>query len=312
MSANIIDPFNSTKLVSMNKYLNEMVNLYDSQKFPKVLLLNGKKGIGKFTLVIHFLNYVYTQNDSNTYSRKDSTININSNFYKQLLNQTNQDIVFIKAEENKNIKIEEIRSLKSTISKSPLSNNPRFIVIDEVEFLNESSVNALLKTLEEPSINNFFILINNKQAELIKTISSRCFITNIFLNKSENSSVIDYLVKKNDIETFIEYNNDLSPGLFIRYNDFFLKFNISKDDKLLVKINKLLNGYKKIKDKTLINLISYLIDQYFSKLVESNRNSLDLLSKTKLSIFENLNDLTLYNLNVNSVLHSIEIKLKNV
>ena len=312
MSANIIDPFNSTKLISMNKYLNEMVNLYDSQKFPKVLLLNGKKGIGKFTLVIHFLNYVYTQNDSNTYSRKDSTININSNFYKQLLNQTNQDIVFIKAEENKNIKIEEIRSLKSTISKSPLSNNPRFIVIDEVEFLNESSVNALLKTLEEPSINNFFILINNKQAELIKTISSRCFITNIFLNKSENSSVIDYLVKKNDIETFIEYNNDLSPGLFIRYNDFFLKFNISKDDKLLVKINKLLNGYKKIKDKTLINLISYLIDQYFSKLVESNRNSLDLLSKTKLSIFENLNDLTLYNLNVNSVLHSIEIKLKNV
>ena len=312
MSANIIDPFNSTKLISMNKYLNEMVNLYDSQKFPKVLLLNGKKGIGKFTLVIHFLNYVYTQNDSNTYSRKDSTININSNFYKQLLNQTNQDIVFIKAEENKNIKIEEIRNLKSTISKSPLSNNPRFIVIDEVEFLNESSVNALLKTLEEPSINNFFILINNKQAELIKTISSRCFITNIFLNKSENSSVIDYLVKKNDIETFIEYNNDLSPGLFIRYNDFFLKFNISKDDKLLVKINKLLNGYKKIKDKTLINLISYLIDQYFSKLVESNRNSLDLLSKTKLSIFENLNDLTLYNLNVNSVLHSIEIKLKNV
>lgn len=312
MPANIIDPFNSTKLISMNKYLNEMVTLYDSQKFPKVLLLNGKKGIGKFTLVIHFLNYVYTQNDSNTYSRKDSTININSNFYKQLLNQTNQDIVFIKAEENKNIKIEEIRNLKSTISKSPLSNNPRFIVIDEVEFLNESSVNALLKTLEEPSINNFFILINNKQAELIKTISSRCFITNIFLNKSENSSVIDYLVKKNDIETFIEYNIDLSPGLFIRYNDFFLKFNISKDDKLLVKINKLLNGYKKIKDKTLINLISYLIDQYFSKLVESNRNSLDLLSKTKLSIFENLNDLTLYNLNVNSVLHSIEIKLKNV
>jgi DNA polymerase III subunit delta' len=312
MPANIIDPFNSTKLVSMNKYLNEMVKLYDSKKFPKVLLLNGKKGIGKFTLVIHFLNYVYTQNDSNTYSLKDSTININSNFYKQLLNQTNQDIVFIKAEENKNIKIEEIRNLKSTISKSPLSNNPRFIVIDEVEFINESSVNALLKTLEEPSNNNFFILINNKQAELIKTISSRCFITNIFLNKSENSSVIDYLIKKNDVETFIKYNNDLSPGLFIRYNDFFLKLNISKDDKLLVKINKLLNGYKKIKDKTLISLISYLIDQYFYKLTQSNRNSLDLLSKTKLSIFEKLNDLTLYNLNVNSVLHSIETKLKNV
>ena len=41
-------------------------------------------------------------------------------------------------------------------------NLPRFIVIDEVEFLNENSANALLKTLEEPGTNNFFFFFNNQ------------------------------------------------------------------------------------------------------------------------------------------------------
>ena len=54
--------------------------------------------------------------------------------------------------------------MKSSLSRTSLSKNSRFTIIDEVEFVNENSVNALLKILEEPSGNNFFILINNQQA----------------------------------------------------------------------------------------------------------------------------------------------------
>ena len=115
-----LNPFNSTKLIAMDNYFNEMISLYNIKKFPKVLLLNGKKGIGKFTLVIHFLNYIFSAKEKEAYILKDKTININSIFYKQLLSNTNQDILLIKAEENKNIKIEDIRNLKSTISRSSL------------------------------------------------------------------------------------------------------------------------------------------------------------------------------------------------
>ena len=59
MDKNINNPFQSIKLISMNKYFNEMVQLHDTESFPKVLLLSGKKGIGKFTLVFHFLNYIF-------------------------------------------------------------------------------------------------------------------------------------------------------------------------------------------------------------------------------------------------------------
>jgi DNA polymerase III delta prime subunit len=252
--SSFLNPLNTTKLISMNRYFDEMTELYNSKKFPKVLLLNGKKGLGKFTLVIHFLNYIFTKNDKNTYNLSEKKINTQSLFYNELLDQTNQDVILIKAEENKNIKIEDIRNLKSNISNSSLSKNPRFIVIDEVEFINDNSANALLKALEEPSTNNFFILINNQQADLLKTVSSRCLINNIFLTSNEIDIASNYLLKKNNTENLIGFKNNLTPGLFISFNDIYLNLDIKNEDNISIKINKLLNAYKKNKVKLLINL----------------------------------------------------------
>jgi DNA polymerase-3 subunit delta' len=307
----ILNPLNSCKLISMEQYFNEMIGLYNLKKFPKVLLLNGKKGIGKFTLVVHFLNYIFTQNEKEPYDLANKEINSETQFYKQLINQTNQDVLFIKAEENKNIKIEDVRNLKSILSRSSFSNNPRFIIIDEVEFMNENSANALLKSLEEPSENNFFILINNQQADLIKTISSRCLKNNIFLNAKDTNLIINFLLKKTNTENLIESNVELSPGLFIRFNEIYSKFNLNKNDHILTKISKLLNIYKKDKDKILINLTLFLIDQYFLKLLKTNEKQLDSLIEKKLSINKNINDFIYYNLNINLVLNSIETKLNN-
>ena len=242
-----LSPLNSKQLIALDFHFNEMIQLFNSKKFPNVLLLNGKKGIGKFTLTVHFLNYIYTQNEENSYNLKEKKINFKSNFYKQLINQTNQDVLFITAEENKNIKIDEIRKLKSILSRSTLSKNPRFIIIDEVEFINENSVNALLKSLEEPSENNFFILINNQQSELIKTISSRCLKSNIFLNTREVNKVISHLIENYNIENLVDFSKDLTPGLFIRFNEIFLQLDITKNDEIQAQINKLFNAYKKKK-----------------------------------------------------------------
>jgi DNA polymerase-3 subunit delta' len=302
----------STKLVGLESYFDEMVKLYEIKKFPKVLLLNGKKGLGKFTLVMHFINYIYSRNETISYNLKDKTINTNSLFYNLFLNKTTQDVIFIQAEENKNIKIEEIRSLKSTLSNSSLSSNYRFTIIDEVEFLNQNSINALLKTLEEPSDNNFFILINNQQAKLIDTISSRCLKNNIFLNSTQRTEAINYLVKDRKIESLINFNNNLTPGLFLKFNEIFLKYKISEDDPLFIKLNSLINGYKKDKDKSLINLAFFLIDDLFFQKIKTNKNDINFLLETKSSIIKNINDFVQLNLNINSILNIIEIKLKNV
>ena len=305
-------PFSSTQLISLDKYFDEMVCYFEAKSFPKVLLLSGKKGIGKFTLVFHFLNYIYSKKEKFFYNTKDKIINSNSSFYNSILNRTNTDVIFLQAVEGQNIKIEDIRNLKSTLSSSSLSDHPRFIIIDEVEFLNINSANALLKTLEEPNDNNYFILINNQQANLIETISSRCLKNNIYLSKKKQKNIIDYFLENKKIDNLIIDTLDLTPGVLLKYNELFSRYKIDTSENILSTINKLLYGYKKDKDKTLIKMSIFFIDQFFYRLIKVNINKVDFLLNQKSSIVYKINDYITYNLNINSVLNSIELKLKSV
>ena len=304
--------FKSTKLISLDKYFDEMIKLYDSESFPKVLLLSGKKGIGKFTLVFHFINYIYSKKEKTNYNIKDKLINESSIFYKSIIKQTCTDVIFVEVENGKNIKIDDIRNLKSILSTSSLSENPRFIIIDEIEFLSISSVNALLKTLEEPSKNNYFILIDNQQTDLIETISSRCLKSNIYLNSNQRKKIINYFNENKKITLPLDNVDNLTPGVLIAYNEISNKYKLDETDDIYSKLNKLLYGYKKDKNIALINMSIFLIDKLFYNLVENNTNKIDFLLNLKSSIVKCINDFIIYNLNINSVLNSIETKLKNV
>jgi len=304
--------FESTKLISLDRYFDEMIKLYDSDSFPKVLLLSGKKGIGKFTLVFHFINYIYSKKEKTNYNIKDKLINESSFFYKSIIKQTCADVIFVEVENGKNIKIDDIRNLKSILSTSTLSGNPRFIIIDEIEFLNISSVNALLKTLEEPSKNNYFILIDNQQADLIETISSRCLKSNIYLNSNQRKKIINYFNENKKKTLSLDNIDNLTPGILMAYDEISNKYKLDKRDDIYSKLNKLLYGYKKDKNITLIHMSIFLIDKLFYNLVENNENKIDFLLNLKSSIVNSINDFIIYNLNINSVLNSIEIKLKNV
>ena len=313
MSSKYLNPFYSLKIVSLDNHLLELIDLYKKNKFPKVLLLSGKKGLGKFTLVNHFLNWIFSEEEQKTkYDLSKKQINKNSKFYNSILNSTSQEVIFIQAEEAKNIKIEDIRNLKNTISNTSLVNKPRFIVIDEVEFFNDNSANALLKTLEEPSINNFFILINNQQNEVLQTIASRCLNKNIFLSNTQKKEIIEYLITNNQIEDVICNQIFLTPGSFLRFNDLCNKYKISNDDTLNNKITLLLNGFRKDKDKTIIQLIYHFIDTYFINQINEDVTKSDLLVSIKSNIINDINNLTKYNLNITSVLSSINSKLLNV
>ena len=259
------------------------------------------------------MNYLFKKNKKEKkYNITKKEINTNSKFYSSLLNQTSQEILFLKAEENKNIKIEDVRNLKQIISNTSLIDQPRFIIIDEVEYLNGNSANALLKILEEPSLNNFFILINNQQSDLLKTISSRCLAENIFMPHNKKKDVIDYLINLNQIKNIIIEDKSLTPGTFIKFNYICEKYEITNEQSLENKLNLLLNLYKKDKDKAFISLIYYFIDIHFLKMIKDRSMKTDYLLKRKSMIFENLDNLTKYNLNISSVLNDINFKLQNV
>ena len=291
----------NNKLFGLDSHFNNLVNLYNSDKFPKVTLLSGQKGMGKYTIISHFLTYVF---DKDNYGINNKEIDQNSIFISQLINSLCQNIITLK--KNTTVKIDDIRLLKKKLLSQPLNNKPRFIILDDVELYNINSLNALLKILEEPSKNNYFILINNQQNNLLDTIHSRSIETKVYLKNSERIEIINLLIKQNQIEPIIEYiNTNISPGTFLLYNNICLDNDIGINSNFITKIQILLKLYKKSKNIVFIKSSIFFTEQYFYKISLIKKDNLDMLINVKKDIIKNLNDLVTYNLNLNLVLNSI-------
>ena len=87
-----------------------------------------------------------------------------------------------------------------------IDNIKRFVVFDDVEKFNLNSLNGLLKIIEEPGINNHFILINNKSTPILDTIRSRCFELKIILQSEERNRIITKLIDHFEQKIILDKN----------------------------------------------------------------------------------------------------------
>ena len=264
-----LEPANQINLYGLNRYITELIQLDKDKILPNKILLSGQKGLGKTTLAYHFINYILSKNEEFPYNIQKYEINNLNQSFKTIQNKSNPNLITIDINpEKKFIDINQIRELIINLSKSCFNNKPRFILIDNIEFLNINSVNALLKILEEPAANVYFILINNNK-KVLQTLSSRCLNFKIFLNNAESLMVSEKLLDNNLYQLI---NKDLinyyaTPGniynlmKFANINKYnFKNFNVGEFLKVIIKNNH----YKKN------DLIKYLIfdfiEFYFRKI----------------------------------------------
>ena len=171
---NNLEPINQTKLYGLDNYFNELVRFYKNGNYPNKILFSGQKGIGKSTLAYHFINYVLSQDDKYKYDVDNFKIRTECSIFRTIINKSNPNLIILDISHDKKfIDINQIRELVINLNKSSFNNKPRFVLIDNIEFLNKNSINALLKTLEEPNENIHFILINNN-IKILPTLLSRC------------------------------------------------------------------------------------------------------------------------------------------
>ena len=155
------------------------------------------------------------------YDLVEFKINLDNRSFKLIQNGScpNFNLIDISLDK-KNIDIEQIRELIIQLNKSSFNTKPRFVLIDNIEYLNLNSVNALLKTLEEPNENIFFILINSNK-KIIPTLLSRCINFNISL-ENDKVNEISSLLFDNDIDNLL--NKDFKDGdLKIKNSKIFFK-----------------------------------------------------------------------------------------
>ncbi|MBD1135862.1 AAA family ATPase [Pelagibacterales bacterium SAG-MED47] len=264
-----IQPINQMRLFGLDKFFKELINLYNNKKLPNKILLSGQKGLGKSTLAYHLINYVLSEDEDFKYDIINLKINDANQSFKTVLNKSNPNFILIDINlEKKTIDINQIRDLISNLNKSSFNSKPRFVLIDNIEFLNKNSLNALLKILEEPSSNIYFILINNNK-RILSTLISRCINFKISLSNKENLKIADNLLEGKLIEYI---NSDLinyysSPGAV--YN--LVQFGINNKydlEKLNLKnlLKKMIHNKDYKKNNSTKLLLFEFIEFYFNKI----------------------------------------------
>lgn len=185
------------------------------------VMLCGSEGIGKYS----------TAEEISLKLLKKFTHLPEKIFQNQFHEGVYQNYIHVKPlidEENKKkseISIAQIRELISNLKKKSPINGYRIVIIDSIDELNINASNALLKILEEPPENVFFIIICHKISSTLATVSSRCLKINFSnLNNQHMQEILENLA--------ININNEI-----LKYSigsiGFYLKIEQSGGEKIL-------------------------------------------------------------------------------
>ena len=136
-----------------------------AQVFPHAYLFAGAAGIGKKTLALEFSEKIL-----NT-----QTLNNHPDF--RMLEPEGE------------VGVEQIRNLIAGLNFKPLLGAHKVCIINNTESLSQQALNALLKTLEEPSSSTIIILIAKSRRPL-PTLESRCQV--LFFNRLTHNELRNF------------------------------------------------------------------------------------------------------------------------
>ena len=312
----ILSSKNQLQLFGYDDYLNSFIKLFHKNKLPNTILLSGLKGSGKATFAYHFINYLLSYKEQNKYSTNNFTIHPDNKSYKSLCNNTHPNLFLL--EDNaleENIKIDNVRDMLRFLNKSTYYSNIKIIVIDDAEYLNVNSSNALLHSLEEPNNNTFFFIIHNSTNKILDTIKSRCIEFKFFFTSSKKKSILGNIIQqyKNDfnMKKIDDYYYFDTPGNILKYLMILDDNNADYAKDKLSFISYLINKYKQKKDSQLLIFISLMIELLYKELSLKNNKKLNIYFYNKFKILKQINEMKKFNLDKNNLFISLQEPLKN-
>ena len=223
------------KMIYNNLILNQKIwlqlkNMVANNKLPHALIFSGPDGVGKEAHAIELASLLNNKEDKANLFKihkfqhpninliiplpREKNINKQSDVIDCLSNKSIEKLLEMKLhkmedpyaeiifEKASSILINSIRDIQKK-SKFVLDKKEGAMVhiILQAEKLCYPKVepgNALLKILEEPPPNTFFILITNNKEKMIDTILSRC--CDFYFPKISNQEIKQYISKNNNTE----------------------------------------------------------------------------------------------------------------
>ena len=211
----------------------QLLDLFKSERVPHALLLNGEEGCGHLQLALSFSSLLLCKSPTpldackncssckmyEKYQHPDLHFSYPIHLSKTEHSETSDDqrSSFLEAlekykclgkktwyskmgNENKQgvIGVKESQAILAKISLKSFFGSAKILLMWIPELMNIQAANKLLKLIEEPPENTYFIFVSNNQSKILPTISSRLQTINVPRLKDENIS--DFLEKKFQIE----------------------------------------------------------------------------------------------------------------
>ncbi|MGI6681208.1 MAG: hypothetical protein ACOX3T_06995 [Bdellovibrionota bacterium] len=183
------------KIIGHEKQRELLSKLVQTREVPHAMLFNGDAGIGKKLVALEFARTFYCED----YSKEQVTFKLGGcNECKscRLFNDfAIPDFYFVECGDKEQVKTENIRELLYNLNLKNFSSKYKFIIFNDAHLIREQSANILLKTLEEPKSDTYFILITSNFSKLPITITSRCHMWHF--STLTNDEILEILKEKN-------------------------------------------------------------------------------------------------------------------
>ena len=150
----------------LNASFIQLSNRIAAAKLHHALLIQGPAGLGKSSFALQLAQLLLCkQRQGHMVCGQCQSCLLNAA-------STHPDLHVV--ESDKQIGVDQIReAIKKLVSSAHMS-GAKVLIIYHAHTMTESSANALLKTLEEPTANTFLLLTTDKPERILPTIKSRC------------------------------------------------------------------------------------------------------------------------------------------
>ena len=135
------------------------------KRLPHALVFTGPAGVGKRLVARGLVKAIFC-------GKSDSCDACD--VCRRVDQGNHPDLVVLRPNDKGHILIADVRAVLGRLALKSFESGSKAVIVEEAERMNEDAQNSLLKVLEEPQADTFFVLVTSDMHGLFPTVLSRC------------------------------------------------------------------------------------------------------------------------------------------